>query len=784
VNGSGGDIGNAKFNHLYVQAVTKGITAYFMVRIFSHRQPGFKQAHVFLFFLFITTHLISFGQSPDVAWVKKSSWIGGAGGSKAIALGDNAVYMTADFATASVSFGTVTVNGFGSSGNQGYCLIKYDTLGNAIWGRYSTGYYNYCYGKSVSTDQLGNVYVTGHFRGDSVMFGSCVVKTPFSTGMYDNLFVVKYNSAGTALWARYARGNNVSGSCYGTSIAVDSSGYCYLTGKFSSKKLIIGNDSIMNSNSSFPYNSDIFIWKFDPAGNTVWKKGFGGTREDGGVSISLKDQHLYLTGDFESSTIAFQTYSVSNASSSGAYVNSFLVKADTSGNVKWAKAVKTNGFTYSRCISPANNGRVYLSGTHNNSQLIFGSDTVFNNGISFYLACYDSSGTALWARAPEWKTYTSTSNLYHHTVDQSGNVTLTGRYNSSSIQFGALNIDITYGGYDDIFLVKYDGSGNPLWAKSIGGTNNDFGVAIASSASSIYFTGMYWSPSIGFGSYSVTASGGGWGPDDIYLAKLSGICSGATIVSQTGNLWKREGETATFSVTATGSPIVYYQWYKNGWPVIPAATNSVYTTPPLSSGDNMSTYYCKVSNCNYSNSVKTITDTVEVCSKANVVWQSYSQGVQYGDSVQLFVNVAGSAPFSFQWYLNNVPISGATSSQYYTPPLNQSDSGDVYYCEIINCKGFDTTKSYPITISTFVGIETFFLDHYIKVYPNPSSGRFHLNSTIPLRTVRVINVLGETIQQFEQMPGDFNFFIDRSGIYFLEAETDKGIYKRKIICTD
>ncbi|MCX8518303.1 MAG: immunoglobulin domain-containing protein, partial [Rhodoferax sp.] len=44
------------------------------------------------------------------------------------------------------------------------------------------------------------------------------------------------------------------------------------------------------------------------------------------------------------------------------------------------------------------------------------------------------------------------------------------------------------------------------------------------------------------------------------------------------------GQTATFSVTATGSTLSY-QWKKNGT-TIDGATSSTYTTPPTTNADN------------------------------------------------------------------------------------------------------------------------------------------------------------------------------------------------------
>ncbi len=68
----------------------------------------------------------------------------------------------------------------------------------------------------------------------------------------------------------------------------------------------------------------------------------------------------------------------------------------------------------------------------------------------------------------------------------------------------------------DIFLVKYDDSGNVLWAKSAGGTDWDEGNSVAVDAyGNIYVTGYFDSPTITFDSDNLT-NAGNW---DIFLVK-------------------------------------------------------------------------------------------------------------------------------------------------------------------------------------------------------------------------------------------------------------------------
>ena len=82
--------------------------------------------------------------------------------------------------------------------------------------------------------------------------------------------------------------------------------------------------------------------------------------------------------------------------------------------------------------------------------------------------------------------------------DNSGNVYMTGLFSSTSITLG--NITLTNTGGIDVFILKYDASGNVLWAKSAGGVSDDNLNSVKVDASgNIYLGGYFYSPALDFG---------------------------------------------------------------------------------------------------------------------------------------------------------------------------------------------------------------------------------------------------------------------------------------------
>jgi hypothetical protein len=113
-------------------------------------------------------------------------------------------------------------------------------------------------------------------------------------------------------------------------------------------------------------------------------------------------------------------------------------------------------------------------------------------------------GTRIYAQAPSWVWAKSAGNAKGHSiaVDAKGNVYVTGYFESDSLTLGS--ITLRRAGGKDIFVVKYDPNGQVLWAKSAGGMNDDYGASIAVDASgNVYVTGYFESDTLTFGTITL-----------------------------------------------------------------------------------------------------------------------------------------------------------------------------------------------------------------------------------------------------------------------------------------
>ena len=383
-----------------------------------------------------------------------------------------------------------------------------------LWAKRAGGTDN-DWGYGIVVDGSGNSYVTGYFQSSSITFGTTTLT---NVGNVD-IFTVKYDASGNVVWAKSAGGT--SGD-YGNGIAVDGSGNSYVTGYFQSSNITFGTTTLTNASIG---TNDIFTVKYDASGNVVWAKSAGGTSGDAGKGIVVDASgNSYVTGHFLSSSITFGTTTLTNVGS----VDIFTVKYDASGNVVWAKSAGGIEGAGGYSIAVDGSGNSYVNG-YFFSSITFGTTTLTNAGSAdIFTVKYDASGNVVWAKSAG-----GTSADYGNgiAVDGSGNSYVTGYFQSSSIIFGTTTLTNASIGTNDIFTVKYDASGNVVWAKSAGGIAHDFGNAISVDvAGNSYLTGYFQSSSITFSTTTLTNAS--IGSNDIFVTKVGN--SSFTITASAG----------------------------------------------------------------------------------------------------------------------------------------------------------------------------------------------------------------------------------------------------------
>lgn len=319
---------------------------------------------------------------------------------------------SANFPTLNPGGGTFysgTVNG-----TSDILIVKFDSNGQRLWATYYGGSAS-DQGNYLTTDISGNVWIAAQVNSSDLP-----TLNPGGGAYFDNtingssdLAIIKFNNNGQLLWGTFYGG---SGFDTGNSIATDVFGNAWVTGLTQSANfptLNPGGGAYFNGTSSG--GRDAYILKFNSSNQQVWATYYGGSADDRGISITT----------------------------------------DPTGNA-WI-----TGYTASNDLPTLNpGGSTYFDGTAN------GFDDTF-------ILKFNNAGQQLWA------TYYGGSfgdQAYTIASDNLGNIWITGYTFSTDFPVfnpgGGAYFDGVIGAFDfDIFVLKFDNSGQQLWASFYGGSN-------------------------------------------------------------------------------------------------------------------------------------------------------------------------------------------------------------------------------------------------------------------------------------------------------------------------
>ncbi|MGA2298152.1 MAG: immunoglobulin domain-containing protein [FCB group bacterium] len=173
------------------------------------------------------------------------------------------------------------------------------------------------------------------------------------------------------------------------------------------------------------------------------------------------------------------------------------------------------------------------------------------------------------------------------------------------------------------------------------------------------------------------------------------IADATNITSQPQSLTKCTGQSAAFSISATGSSLTY-QWRKNS-SNISGATSSNYTISSVSSGD-AANYDCVVTG-GCGSPVTSNQATLTVNTSPSISQNPSSQSVCEGQAASFSVTASGTG-LTYQWRKNGTNITNATTSTYAISSVATSDGGN-YDC-VVNgtCGSPQTSNQATLTVNT------------------------------------------------------------------------------------
>ncbi|MDI1444064.1 hypothetical protein [Polyangium sp. 6x1] len=342
------------------------------------------------------------------------------------------------------------------------------------------------FGSAVETDGDCNVYVTGTFDG-TVDLGGGPVTSLVNLGRYD-MYLAKFDAGGHHVWSKFFQ--YPSGTRSSSGFTRDGAGHVILTGSFQGG-IDLGAGPMVSAGGN-----DIYVGKFDGAGNLIWGRRFGGTGHDfGGSVVTDAAGNIFLSGPYDG-TLDFGA----GPMTSTGFRDVYLVKLDPNGNTLWSRSYGNAGNNSGMGLVVDGAGSVHGSFTFSGTLNIGGTSYVSAGKYDLLLLNVDTNGNVLWSRRVGG---TGDEGGGPQAIDAAGNVYYSGSF-ENTVDFGGG--PLVSAGRTDSFLFKLDASGNHVFSKRHGDAGLQSGGDVnLDQAGNVILSGS-WNGTMDFGGGPVTVS--------------------------------------------------------------------------------------------------------------------------------------------------------------------------------------------------------------------------------------------------------------------------------------
>lgn len=172
---------------------------------------------------------------------------------------------------------------------------------------------------------------------------------------------------------------------------------------------------------------------------------------------------------------------------------------------------------------------------------------------------------------------------------------------------------------------------------------------------------------------------------DAGLARLGTF---PTIVSQPQSVTTNVGSTVRFSVTATGSAPLGYQWQKDGVSLadVGRVNGATSTNLTITSSQTSDVGNYRVVVTNTIGAVTSVWARLDLLVPPTITTSPATQVVGVGGPATFRVTATGSSPMNYQWYLNGSAIGGANGASYTIPFTSAAWLGS-YQVQVWNSAG-------------------------------------------------------------------------------------------------
>jgi len=520
----------------------------------------------------------------------------------------------------------------------------------------------------------------------------------------------------------------------------------------------------------------------------TWVKSVGGVNDENISSIRIDDRHNLISCGNCSGNCSFGSIVFADSAA-------FIAKLDSSGNAVWV--IRAGDYSAGGTFLPFLNtnleinslNEIYAIGVFADTGIVGNTILTSTQPENIFLAKIDSGGNVLWAR-----TVADHAAGMDIALDPNNNVVITGRMRDTAHFNGVTFINFGISPSPDIFISKYDSSGNLIWAKQAGGSDYDIAYSAACDDSGNIFIGGELNGDANFDGASLTVpTHSGFvakynAAGNAQWADYSGYCSFAVEADSVGNCYSGGfiSGTAQFDTISVSSP----------------AGHGIFVSKLNPAGVYQ---WARGSSAQITSSAVT---ELKIDENGNCYASGYFQDSLFVDDVQ-FIQPGPTALTHAAFILEFTPSGEAIAGKR---PMNDNPSDafgtaiDIRDCDIAFAGVFRDTPPaiyfendsllsigmHDLFISrinsclfTSVDYESESASDQIRIYPNPNEGTFTVsfNDNYGDARLTIYSVTGEIIYESSTAISENQINVRNisAGIYFLIVAAGEKNYCRKFI---
>ncbi len=326
----------------------------------------------------------------------------------------------------------------GNHGNDDYWIVKLNSTGDTLWTKSLGGKDNEVANSIQQTTDGGYIVAGWTYSIDGDVTGN---------HGFNDYWIVKLNSTGDILWTKSLGGND-DDRAYSIQQTTDDG---YIVAGYSRSN----NGDVTGNHGDYDY----WVAKLNSIGDTLWTKSLGGNDFDLAYSIqqTTDDGYIVAGGSFS------KNYDVSG--NHGKY-DFWVVKLNSTGDILWTKSLGGTDSEVASAIQQTTDGGYIVAGYSSSNN---GDVSGNHGGRDYWVVKLNSTGDILWTKSLGG-TDDEGASAIQQTTD--GGYIVAG-YSRSN------NGDVTgnHGGRD-YWIVNLNSTGDTLWTKSLGGTDDEVAFSI------------------------------------------------------------------------------------------------------------------------------------------------------------------------------------------------------------------------------------------------------------------------------------------------------------------